>query len=142
MPVRRYCAFISPIFEKGLPFQAKKLGRYHESEVIPQAKQMLHTAETGVVLCFGPDEYEAADARHLVHKGSNGPNAAPEVFASLETVLGDQFLQCQIGRVGLSFDQDEPDPEDPSERGTWVISTRIRKTKTDQPNDHRHERKT
>lgn len=114
-----------PIFEKGLPFQAKKLSRYRESEVALQTKQMLRTAHTGIVLRFGPEEYDAADARRLAHEGSVGPDVAPTVFTSLEAVLGDQFLQCQIGKVGLSFDRDERDPTAAGERGFWVIDTLI-----------------
>ncbi len=122
------------IFEKGLPFQAKRKDRYRPGEVLGQAKDLFRTAETGVILRYGPDGYDAADVRHLLHHDALVPFPTPPGFSALGTVLGDWFLQCHIGRVGLSFDKDEPDPNDLSKRGTWVISTRIRKTKTDQPN--------
>lgn len=115
------------IFEKGLPFQAKKLNRYRATEVLPQAKDMLRTSESGIVLCFSPDGYKAADARHLVGV-STEDISTPAGFHPLGSVLGDWFLECRVGRVGLTFDRHAPDPNAPAKRGFWVIDTQIRKT--------------
>lgn len=116
------------IFEKGLPFQAKKLARYRVAEVIPQADDMLRTSGSGIVLRFGPHDYDAADARHLVPSKVSSAIPTPPGFASLGTVLGDWFLECQVGKAGLTFDRDAPDPNVEGKRGFWVFDTKIHKT--------------
>ena len=98
-------------------------------EVLPQAKDMLRTSESGIVLRFGPNGYDATDARHLVDSDTHEEIATPPGFSSLDTVLGDWFLKCQVGRVGLSFHRDEPDPSAPAKRGFWLIDTKIRKSR-------------
>lgn len=123
------------IFEKGLPFQAKKLSRYRVADVIPQANDMLRTSGSGIVLRFGPHEYDAADARHLVVPSNVSTSIpTPPGFAALDTVLGDWFLKCQVGKTGLTFHRDELDPNVEGKRGFWVIDTKIRKAVDQQLN--------
>ena len=116
-----------PIFRKGLPFQAKKISRYYEREAIPQAEMMLNTSGTGIVVRFGPKGYDAADARNLKKDSSNVPPAFPG-FAPLNNVLGDKFLRCFIGKIGLAFDRKVSDPNVPKRKGFWVISTNIQRS--------------
>lgn len=115
------------LFEKGLPFQAKKLNRYHEAEVAPQAKDMLRTSGSGIVLRFSPDGYDAQDVRHTVAAQTDEEISTPSEFAPLGTVMGEWFLKCQIGKRGLSFDREEPDPNVKDKRGFWVFDTKILK---------------
>jgi len=120
------------IFAKGLPFQAKKLNRYHEAEVAPQAADMFRTSRSGIVLRFGPDGYDARDVRHSVLEASDEVIQTPRGFAPLGTVMGDWFLKCEIGRRGLIFRREEPDPNVKGKRGFWVIDTKVHKGDTNQ----------
>ncbi len=122
-----------PIFAKGLPFQAKKLIRYHEPEVAPQAADMFRTSGSGIVLRFSPDGYDARDVRHSLAEEIDEEIPTPTGFAPLGTVMGDWFLKCEIGRRDLTFNRKEPDPNVEGKRGFWVFDTRILKADTNRP---------
>jgi len=83
-------------------------------------------------LRYSPEGYHAADVRHLLHKEHPKALQTSAGYVTLGTALGDWFIQCKIGRIGLSFDGDKPDPRAPEKKGTWVINARIRKT-SDKP---------
>jgi hypothetical protein len=117
----------SALFAKGLPFQAKKLSRFTLGEVKPQAADMYRTSGTGMVLRFSPKGYDAEDVRHMFPMDGE-PIATPPGFNRLEAMLGDWFLQCKLGRIGLRFDRNEADPHVRGKRGYWVFDTRILKS--------------
>lgn len=119
-----------PLFAKGLPFQAKKLNSYQESEVAPQAKKMFLTSGSGIVLRFGPNGYDARDVRHSVAEEIVEKIPTPRGFMPLDSVMGDWFLKCEIGRRDLSFHREEPDPNVKGKRGFWVVNTKILKVDT------------
>jgi hypothetical protein len=119
-----------PIFAKGLPFQAKKLNRFHEAEVAPQAEHMFRTSGSGIVLRFGPNGYDARDVRHSIPEKSDEEIPTPQGFAPLGTVLGDWFLKCEIGMRDLTFHRKEPDPNVDGKRGFWVVDTKILKAES------------
>lgn len=110
------------IFGKGLPFQAKKGGGFQNAEVKRQAADLLRTSGTGIVVRYSEKGYSAVDVRDLVN--AEGVQIAVELQKpkSLATMLGDDFIECRIGRLGLFFDptQDERDG-----KGVWAISTHI-----------------
>lgn len=126
-----------PIFAKGLPFQAKKLNRYHEAEVAPQAADMFRTSRSGIVLRFGPDGYDACDVRHSVPQETDEEIPTTRGYAPLGTVMGDWFLKCEIGRRDLTFQRDEPDPNVTGKRGFWVVDTKILKADTNPVGPHK-----
>lgn len=113
------------VFEKGLPFQSKKKIVYRKAAVIDQADDMLRTSGSGIVLRYGPEGYDAEDVRHLLGKDDPDRVKTPPGFASLSTVLGDWFLDCEIGKMGLSFDKGVTDPNVAGKKGFWVIDAQI-----------------
>ena len=115
------------LFTKGLPFQAKKLSRYCESQVVSQAADMFRTSRSGIVLRYGPNGYDACDVRHSAKEEIDEEIPTPRGFAPLGTVMGDWFLKCEIGSRGLTFDRDAPDPNVEGKRGFWVVDTKILK---------------
>lgn len=119
------------IFSKGLPFQSKRDDQYTPKGVQEQAEIMFKTSGSGIVLRFSDTVFDALDVRHEVgdHDEQELPTEAG--FHPLGTVLGDWFLQCHVGVLGLAFDENEPDPNKEKKRGYWVVSTEI--TKTDIP---------
>ena len=66
---------------------------------------MLETAGDGVVIDYRPDRFSACRAEDVVHNHANrklidrAGKARP-----LGQLLGDEFLDCRIGRPGLFFD--------------------------------------
>lgn len=118
----------TPLYAKGLPFQAKKLHASSAAKVAKQAADMLRTAESGMILRFGPQGYDAQDARHLASIPSDPKVLTPRRYVPLHELLGDWFLKCQIGRKDLTFDRKAPDPNVKGAKGFWVISTKIIQT--------------
>jgi hypothetical protein len=122
------------IFSKGLPFQSKRDDQYSKKSVESQAQTMFETSGSGIVLRFSDKEYDAEDVRHEMNDDDEQELPTEPGFHPLGTVLGDWFLQCQIGVLGLTFDANEPDPNkdnDPkkeNKRGFWVVSTVITET--------------
>ena len=90
---------------KGLPFQSKKGWRSTDSKLLAQARQMLETAGNGIVIDFRPDRFSACRAEDVVHNHANRRliDRAGRI-RPLGQLLGDDFLDCRIGRPGLFFD--------------------------------------
>src|SRR6267378_3642298 len=90
---------------KGLPFQSKKAWRSTDSKLLGQARQMLETAGDGIVIDFRPDRFSACRAEDVVHNQANRKliDRAGRT-RPLGQLLGDDFLDCRIGRPGLFYD--------------------------------------
>jgi hypothetical protein len=90
---------------KGLPFQCKKGWRSTDSNLLKQARRMLETAGDGIVIDYRPDRFSACRAEDVVQNHANrklidrAGKARP-----LGQILGDEFLDCRIGRPGLFYD--------------------------------------
>lgn len=116
------------LFDKGLPFQAKKTSHYRQSAVMEQAELMYKTSNSGLVLRFGSEGYDAADVRQMLDTKEDEVLQTTKGFVQLHEALGEWFLKCHIGRMGLSFDRKEPDPNVDGAKGFWVIDTSIHAT--------------
>lgn len=116
------------LFHKGLPFQSKKKILYRQSAVMKQAQQMYKTSKSGLVLRFDSKGYDAADVRRMLDTNEDEDLQTTKGFVQLHEALGEWFLKCHIGRMGLSFDRKEPDPNVDGEKGFWVIDTSIHAT--------------
>lgn len=94
------------IWMKGLPFQSKSRWLTSSKKMIKQAKDMLRSSGTGVIIDFKEDGYEACSAEHLVEqRGSKRMLRVKGQVQSLESVLADDFLDCRIGQRNLSYDE-------------------------------------
>jgi hypothetical protein len=76
------------------------------------------------VLRFSENGYDAEDVRHMLGK-HDLPLRTPTGFNPLDTMLGEWFLGCQLGKIDLSFDRQAADPHVAGKRGFWVFDTRI-----------------
>jgi hypothetical protein len=109
-------------FEKGLPFQAKKRGGFGNAAVTKQARSLVDTSGTGIIVRFSPEGYTAVDARTLLDPKENSQITVSPPVIRLATMLGDLFLDCEVGRMGLSFKRDAIDD---LYRGAWVINALV-----------------
>jgi hypothetical protein len=90
---------------KGLPFQSKKGWRGADSNLLKQARRMLETAGDGIVIDYRPDTFSACRAEDIVQNHANRKLIDRAGTAHpLGQLLGDEFLDCHIGRPGLFFD--------------------------------------
>jgi hypothetical protein len=112
----------TPVFSKGLPIQAKVRGGFENQAVVSQARAMESTAGTGIVVRYSENGYTATPAGHVTKRAAIGHAPAPRP-KKLATVLGGDFLQCQVGRVGLHLN---PEQTRPGGAPVWVIDTIIR----------------
>lgn len=102
-------------FSKGLPFQAKMTGGFGNQKVRGQAQDLWKTSGTGVIIRFSDRGYTGADVREILRPG--GVRKGPPV--RLAALFGDLFLDCEVGRQGLIFDQHKVVN---GKKGTWVIN--------------------
>ncbi|WP_316233796.1 hypothetical protein [Bradyrhizobium sp. SZCCHNPS2010] len=102
---------------KGLPFQSKKGWRGKDSNLLGQTINMIETAGGGIVIDYRPGRYTACLAHDVVqHQGNRRLVDAAGKAQSLGQLLGNDFLDCTIGQLGLYFD---PETE------TWQTETPV-----------------
>jgi len=111
------------VFSKGLPFQSKKFGGFRNKRVVSQARDLFETTKTGVVIRYSDKGYTAIDVRKLVEAYQPDEKRTRQFAPKLSSVFGDFFLDCEIGRVGLSYDRNGLGAHG---KGLWVIDTTVR----------------
>lgn len=91
--------------QKALPYQAKMNWKGRNKGLFEQAVQMQSRFDGGIVVNFTPDGYKVASA-HAVVAGNGSLTQVERLGAihSLGQVLGQDFLECTIGTIGLFFD--------------------------------------
>ena len=93
------------LLKKGLPFQAKKLWGKTDKKLVSQSKKILETLKQGIVINYTPSGYKACSAQEVVEMGgSNKSLLTNKRLQPLGQVLGNDFLNCDIGIKGLYFD--------------------------------------
>ncbi|MGJ5134385.1 hypothetical protein [Bradyrhizobium oligotrophicum] len=114
---------------KGLPFQSKKGWHGTDARLLNQTIDMIHTAGGGIVVDYRPGQYTACLAHDVVqHQGNRRRIDRAGKSTSLGQLLGNDFLDCKVGQVGLFYDaetetwQTEAMPPPPPEH---VITTQI-----------------
>jgi len=111
------------VFRKGLPFQAKNGGGFQNSEVIKQAGDLHRTTGTGIIVRFSKDGYTAINASEIVFSDQANAVATPQIIPTkLGSVLGNDFLNCRVGKIGLTYDSEAVSGDS---KGIWVISTKV-----------------
>jgi hypothetical protein len=119
----------STTYRKGLPFQAKKQWTHADRKLIKQASDMLRTTGHGVVIDYSPTKYTACLAQDvLAYDGRKNDLKLASRLQPLGQLLGNEFLDCSIGRVGLYYDDSEEQflVAEPAEH---VFSTSVRRTR-------------
>jgi hypothetical protein len=109
------------VFSKGLPFQAKKGGGFRNAVVKKQAKDLYASTETGIVVRYANRDYTAADVRDILPNADGSSKLIKT--QKLSTILGDTFLDCGVGRIGLLY---TPESTNVPGAGTFAITTTVR----------------
>jgi hypothetical protein len=120
----RATKFDDVVFTKGLPFQAKKTGGFTSATVRRQAEDLARTAHVGIILKYKQDDYTGVNINEIL-AAQDSPVLNPRkiVPRKLSAILGDDFLDCNIGRRGLYYDKHAVSF---GKKGAWVISTEVR----------------
>ena len=90
--------------KKGLPFQCKKGWRGTDKKLSKQAADMLAATGHGIVIDYTSSGYSSCNARKVVEvAGSRRDLAKGDGMQPLGQLLGNDFLECREGRVGLFY---------------------------------------
>ncbi len=90
---------------KGLPFQSKKNWTGTNRKLADQAANMERHTPGGIVVDFSRRGYMACPAQSVVRvEGERRVLTEKGQLRELGKVLGDDFLNCTIGTLGLYFD--------------------------------------
>lgn len=95
------------IRRKGLPFQAKTGWKGKDKKLLAQAQNMERHTPGSIVVDYSRSGYSACTAQAAI--AANGSRAQVDRFGSMKKlgqVLGNDFLECKIGKVGLFYDAD------------------------------------
>ncbi|WP_420590070.1 hypothetical protein [Bacterioplanoides sp.] len=89
---------------KGLPFQSKKNWKGKNNDLLEQTRKMEKATPGGIVIDFSSNGYKACTARDVIASLGNRNTAnRHSSVRSLEQFLSHDFLDCHIGRRGLSY---------------------------------------
>lgn len=93
---------------KGLPFQSKKNWRTKQIKLAHQARNMELSTPGGIVIDFSTKGYTACDAADVVRfEGDKRALESSGKVRRLGQLLGDDFLNCHIGKLNLFFDPEK-----------------------------------
>jgi hypothetical protein len=92
---------------KGLPFQSKKNWRGQDASLLKQTRELMRQCGGGIVIDYTSRGYFAANAQDVVDARGKRSTVAEKGLRPLSVVLGTQFVDCSVGRVGLYYDADE-----------------------------------
>ena len=122
------------IRRKGLLFQAKKRWSGTDQRLREQAKQLSSDPHKAIVVDYSPNGYSAFLARDVVQAEGNRRKLSRRQVKRLAEVLGEDFLRCRIGVIGLYYDPEIERFYDPAERiqpvikeDADIISTHLRR---------------
>lgn len=113
------------IFNKALPFQSKTRWKGRNKALLEQCKVVESIFGDGLVIDYAPDRYYACSAAAVVKYDGSRPRVnAVGAMRPLGQVLGGAFLDCTIGRLGVSYDSTNEQfniPEEPHH----LITTKV-----------------
>jgi len=117
---------------KGLLFQAKKKWQGVDSKLREQAAQLADQPDKAIVVDYSPDGYRACSAVDAMRAEGNRRRLNSAQFKHLGEYLGEDFLRCRIGVIGLYYDPETETLFNPTEsvtleEGANVISTEVRR---------------
>lgn len=91
---------------KGLLFQAKNGWQTADRKLLAQTIEMRRLNANGIVIDYADGDYRAFDAGDVVEAGGRRAEVPAQRHYRLAEVLGDQFLECTRGVIGLHYDPD------------------------------------
>ncbi len=98
----------SVIRSKGLPFQSKTNWHGRSAEVARQSRDIESSLGGGIVLNFKETGYEACTTAAAVESSGNRRQLErAQLMKPLGQMLGNDFLNCTIGQIGLYFDPED-----------------------------------
>lgn len=113
------------IRSKGLPFQSKKNWTGTNKNLAKQAADMEQHTPGGIVMDFSQRGYKACPAQSVVRAEGNRRVLTEEgQMRGLGQILGDDFLNCTIGTIGLYFDPERELYVRP-DRGLHLLTTTV-----------------
>lgn len=90
---------------KAVPFQSKTNWRGRSASVLKQSSDIQRSLQGGLVLNFTDRGYEACTTEAAIAASGNRREVErSQGIRPLGQVLGNDFLECTVGRVGLFFD--------------------------------------
>ena len=93
------------IFRKGLLFQSKKNWKYRDKDLIKQCESMLNIG-SAIAINYTINGYEAYNAKDVItEEGRRKSLLENRKYSSLGKLLGNDFLNCIIGEIGLDYDK-------------------------------------
>jgi len=93
------------IFKKGLLFQSKKNWKNRDKNLIEQCKNMIGIGSS-IVINYTEHGYETYDAKDVITEDGNRKSLqVNNKKSSLGQLLGNDFLNCVIGKIGLDYDK-------------------------------------
>jgi hypothetical protein len=96
------------IRRKGLPFQAKKGWSAADRNLVSQARTMLDKMGDGIVIDYAGHGYTACRASVVIDaRGRKTAAMRAGAVHPLGQTLGNEFLDCNIGKDGLFYDPDK-----------------------------------
>lgn len=95
----------SVLRRKGLPFQSKTNWRGRSASVASQAADIQASTGEGLVIDYASTGYRACKTGMAIEtRGNRREVERRGGMAALGQILGNDFLECRVGRVGLFYD--------------------------------------
>lgn len=95
----------SVVRRKGLPFQSKTNWRGRSASVASQAADIQASTGEGLVIDYTSTGYRACKTGLAIEtRGNRREVERRGGMVSLGQILGNDFLECRVGRVGLFYD--------------------------------------
>jgi hypothetical protein len=96
------------IRSKGLPFQSKKNWKGKNKKLSSQVRDMERLTPGGILIDFNSASYGACRAKDVIQaEGSRAQIKSDGKLHRLGQLLGDDFLECEIGTINLFYDSEK-----------------------------------
>lgn len=91
--------------QKGLPFQSKTNWRGKSKAVVSQCRDIQQTTGEGLVIDYSATGYKSCRTGVAIEThGSRIEASRRGAMKPLGQILGVEFLECKIGKIGLFYD--------------------------------------
>jgi hypothetical protein len=90
--------------KKGLLFQSKINWRGSDQRLLDQATLLAHYSSSAIVVDYRGDGFKAVPALHVAETGGNRRAVHLGSETRLAVILGDDFVRCRRGDIGMSWD--------------------------------------
>ncbi len=91
---------------KALLFQAKNRWKGKDKKLASQAALLARSPHTAIIINYSSDGYSACPAEIAYSAGGNRNYIESQEMRSLASVLGDDFLDCRVGLMGVHYNHE------------------------------------